>query len=124
MAERILLVDDDPMMRTLATRMLAALGYACETATDGAMAAARLDEVGGNFRAVITDLMMPGTSGAKLLTILEERFPRLPVVIATGDVVAADRLSHSQRGRAVVVKPFRLDELQAGLSEALGEGAP
>ncbi|HBB39838.1 MAG: hypothetical protein COW73_06600 [Nitrospirae bacterium CG18_big_fil_WC_8_21_14_2_50_70_55] len=124
MADRILLVDDDPMMRTLATRMLAALGYACETATDGGAAAARLGEEGGGFRAVITDLMMPGTPGSKLLAFLEERFPQMPVVIATGDVVAADRLSRPQRGRAVVVKPFRLDELQAGLSEALGEGAP
>ena len=124
MAERILLVDDDPMMRTLATRMLAALGYACETANDGRDAALRLDQEGGRFRAVITDLMMPGSPGGKLLAFLEERFPHLPVVIATGDVVAADRLSRPQPGRAVVVKPFRLEELQAGLSEALGEGAP
>jgi len=124
MADRILLVDDDPMMRTLATRMLVALGYVCETATDGGAAEERLNQEGCNFRAVITDLMMPGTPGSKLLTFLEERFPQMPVVIATGDVVAADRLSHSKRGRAVVVKPFRLDELQAGLSEALGEGTP
>ncbi len=124
MAERILLVDDDPMMRTLATRMLAALGYDCETANDGGAAAERLGQHGGGFRAVITDLMMPGTPGGKLLAFLEERFPQMPVVVATGDVVAADRLSHSKQGRAVVVKPFRLDELQAGLSEALGEGTP
>ena len=112
------------MMRTLATRMLAALGYVCETATDGGAAAERLEKEGGGFRAVITDLMMPGTPGSKLLAFLEERYPKMPVVVATGDVVAADRLSHSTRGRAVVVKPFRLDELQAGLSEALGEGTP
>lgn len=124
MAERILLVDDDPMMRTLATRMLAVLGYVCETANDGSAAAERLDQEGGGFRAVITDLMMPGTPGGQLLAFLEERFPRMPVVVATGDVVAADRLSHSKRRLAVVVKPFRLDELQAGLSEALGEGTP
>ncbi|RMF88269.1 MAG: response regulator [Nitrospirae bacterium] len=123
MADRILLVDDDPMMRGLASRMLGALGYACETAGDGAEAARLLDARGGAFRAVVTDLMMPGTPGGELLAFLEERFPRLPVVVTTGDTVAADRLRQGRRGRAVVVKPFRLAELQAGLAEALGEGA-
>lgn len=125
MSERILLVDDDPMVRGLGERMINALGFHCESVADGHAAMARLQADSGNFRAVVTDLMMPRMSGAELLAKLEEQFPRLPVVVASGDSVAADRLRRTRApGRSVLVKPYRMKELGESLQAAIGAPPP
>jgi len=121
MVGRILLVDDDPMVRGLGERMINALGFTCDAVPDGFAALARLGASDRDYRAVVTDLMMPEMSGNQLLEALEEHYPTLPVVIASGDSVAADVLRGRRLpGRSVLIKPYRLRELGESLRAAIG----
>jgi two-component system cell cycle sensor histidine kinase/response regulator CckA len=120
MSGRILLVDDDPMIRGLGERMINALGFTCESVADGFAALAKLEAAGGEYRAVVTDLMMPKMDGNELLDALATQYPGLPVVVASGDSVAADALRGRRLpGRTVLVKPYRLRELGDSIHAAI-----
>jgi CheY-like chemotaxis protein len=83
---RVLLVDDDPIMRLLGSRLLAEAGYDVETADDGAEALKRLD--GRNdVNLMVTDIHMPSMGGIELLRALrssEGMHSAIPVIVLTG----------------------------------------
>ena len=81
----ILVADDDPMLRHLATAILEAGGYRVKQARDGAEALA-LIRSGEDFALIITDLRMPGMSGDVLVRELraDVQTATLPVIILTG----------------------------------------
>jgi CheY-like chemotaxis protein len=79
----LLVVDDDPAIRDVASGLLGDAGYSVITAGDGVEA---LQAIGGaEPDLVITDLRMPHMSGFELLKILRERFPQLPVIAVSGE---------------------------------------
>ncbi|MEO7457846.1 MAG: ATPase, T2SS/T4P/T4SS family, partial [Gemmatimonadaceae bacterium] len=82
----ILFVDDDLMLRHLATTILASGGYRVRQARDGAEALA-LVEAGDDVALVITDLQMPGMTGMELLHKLRGKVQTsmMPVIVLTGD---------------------------------------
>jgi CheY-like chemotaxis protein len=125
MSGRILLVDDDPMVRGLGERMIKALGFTCDSVADGLAALAKLEAADGAYRAVVTDLMMPKMDGNELLNALASQYPGLPVVVASGDSVATDALRGRRLpGRSVLVKPYRLRELGNSLHAAIAAREP
>jgi CheY-like chemotaxis protein len=79
----VLLVEDNPGVAELTRELLSGFGYEVVLASD---AAAALDWVRGRGRPglVITDIVMPGMNGVDLAQILRQRWPDLPVVLATG----------------------------------------
>ena len=81
----VLLVDDDPMLRYLATTVLEAGGYRVIQASDAAAAMAALKN-GDDVSLVITDLSMPGMSGEQLVQELRRSVSTalLPVIVLTG----------------------------------------
>ncbi len=91
---RILAVDDDPIMREMATAQLSHPGGEVVTAQDGQEAWDLLD-ADPHFDLVLSDLEMPRMTGFGLCTMIREdtRFARLPVVVLTGreDMFAIDR---------------------------------
>ena len=85
---RVLLVDDEPLIRKLISRYLVAAGYVVRMAVDG------LDAI-GKLRAglpdlIISDLNMPRMSGIELLEVVRKRFPQIPVIVISA--VAADEM--------------------------------
>src|SRR5690606_14197693 len=90
---RVLLVEDDELVRSLAREILEAAGFAVEEAVSLADARgktadeARLRE----YAAVIVDLGLPDGSGEQLARPLRERRPALPLVILSGDVESGIR---------------------------------
>jgi len=64
-SERVLLVDDDPIVRKLISRYLVAAGYVVQTAVDGLDALGKLRA--GPLDLIISDLKMPRMSGFELL---------------------------------------------------------
>ena len=79
----LLVVDDDPAIRDVASGLLGDAGYSVITASDGVEA---LQVIGtAQPDLVITDLRMPHMSGFELLKILRERFPQLPVIAVSGE---------------------------------------
>jgi len=85
---RVLLVDDEPLIRGLISGYLVAAGYVVRAAVDG------LDAI-GKLRAgapdlIISDLNMPRMSGAEFLRVVRKRFPQIPVILISA--AAADEM--------------------------------
>ena len=109
---RILVVDDDPSIRALVAEFLEDMGYAVETAGDGAEALAKVRADG--FAAIVLDLMMPVMSGWEFLDVcgddlVAEQVPVAVVSAAYAPGAVASRPAVS----AVLSKPFDLDVLEA-----------
>jgi len=112
---RILLVDDDELIRTSVGPMLTALGHEVHLAEGGQEALDRLGS-GLDVDLVILDLNMPGLNGAQTLSRLLELRPEQKVLMATG--YSDDSLGPLLAGRPRVSslqKPFSLQEIRAKL---------
>lgn len=79
---RILIVDDEPLIRKILSRYLTEKGFVIEMAEDGKDALAHL--AANNFDLVLTDLRMPQMGGDELLQLLSEKYPELPKIVLTG----------------------------------------
>lgn len=77
--KRVLLVDDEPLIRKLIAEYLVAAGCEVQTAVDGLDALAKLDA--GLPDLIISDLKMPRMSGLELLDVVHKRFPHIPVIV-------------------------------------------
>jgi PAS domain S-box-containing protein len=113
----ILLVDDDPDVRAVAAAMLREAGHTVVEAGSGGAALERLDHDEPRIDLLIADLVMPGMSGFELARAARQGRPDLPILFVTGFADAA----RSEQGvtATVLQKPFRADELNARVAEAL-----
>ncbi len=116
---RLLMVDDEPTIRSVVERWCRRQGVALTVATDGkqALATARA----ADFDVVMMDLRMPGMDGRQLYRALESERPHLArrVVFVTGDAMTGGTREFLESvGRPVLLKPFDLETLAERLSEA------
>jgi DNA-binding response OmpR family regulator len=107
---RVLVVDDEPMVRETLGQVLTEEGYIVDLAIDGESALERVNTAQPD--AILLDLMMPGMNGRQFLQLLRElpAFKNVPVVIMTavhGLNVNLQTLGASD----LVEKPFNVDEL-------------
>ena len=79
----VLLVDDEPLIRSLHEEMVISLGYAVITAGDAESALSRVI-TGDAVDLVITDYQMPGTDGIEFIRALRRVMPSLPVLMVSG----------------------------------------
>lgn len=80
--DQVLLVNDEPLIRTLISRYLVAAGYAVRVAVDGLAALKELRD--GLPDMIISDLKVPNMSGTEFLDIVRKRFPQIPVIVISG----------------------------------------
>jgi PAS domain S-box-containing protein len=111
----VLSVDDDDLVRATTVEMLEDLGYEVIAARSGAEALGLLAE--RLVDVVVTDHAMPLMTGAQLATQLRERWPTLPVIMATG---YADLPAGVQLDRPRLAKPYS----QASLADAIARALP
>jgi signal transduction histidine kinase/ActR/RegA family two-component response regulator len=100
---RVLLVDDEPLVRRMLAGELADAGYEVVEAADGALALGLLSR-GESFALLVSDLAMPGIDGVGLIREAQERQPGLPAILVTGYAGDAANLAVG----AVVGGPFAL----------------
>lgn len=113
--KRVLLVDDDPLVRESTGALLAMLGHRVTSAGDGGEALALL-EGGLEADAVILDMNMPGLDGAATLPRIRALRPALPVLLATGRVdQSALDLVEGHPGTSLMSKPYTAAELRRAL---------
>jgi CheY-like chemotaxis protein len=122
---RVLVMDDDPAIRTLTANMLEFLGYDTELAVDGSQAVEcyrRAIANGRPFDSVILDLIVPGGMGAKeTVAQLNELHPGVHAILASGYAQDPAVIQYRDSGfTAAIAKPFTLEEL----SRTLGSVAP
>lgn len=112
MGKRVLLVDDDPALRTMLREYLETHGHSVETAADGYEAVTKIDQAG--YDAVVTDYNMPELDGLAVLQHIQQHQPSLPVVMMTGESgsqVAVQALV-ALGALACLFKPFDFQELE------------
>jgi two-component system, cell cycle sensor histidine kinase and response regulator CckA len=105
--ETILLVEDEPMVRQLATRVLQQLGYSVLEAADGMEALRVAQRHGGTIDLLLTDMVMPQMNGNVLAERLRAVHPRLKVLFISGysdGMLGQQRLV--ERKDALLQKPF------------------
>jgi CheY-like chemotaxis protein len=117
-ATRVLVVDDDDDVRSVAHAIVEELGYQVVAAASGQEALQRLAEE--PFTLLLTDVAMPGMSGVELARRVREAYPDLLIVFASGyaDVQTFGAELSEQR---LLKKPYRMTEVAAHLAAALGE---
>jgi two-component system response regulator MprA len=109
---QILVVDDEPAVRTALHRALRLDGYDVELASDGTEALAALATAGRD--AVLLDVLMPGLDGLEVCRELRRRGDHTPVLMLTARDGVADRVAGLDAGADdYLVKPFHLEELLA-----------
>jgi signal transduction histidine kinase/ActR/RegA family two-component response regulator len=117
---RILVVEDDSMVRQHAVMQLASLGYDVAQAASGSEALELLSD-GREIDLLFTDIMMPGgMDGVELAARVRELRPRLPVVFTSGYAESAVVWEGKLReGMTILTKPYRRQELADTIREAL-----
>jgi CheY-like chemotaxis protein len=123
---RVLLVDDDVVVRETLGRVLATIGHEAIQAADGNEGLRLLREHGAE--AAIVDLFMPHRDGIEIILEIRRFGPSLPIIAISGGALSRqlDMLDQAKKLGAVggLEKPFTRDELLVALELALGDGAP
>jgi CheY-like chemotaxis protein len=114
--EHLLYVDDEEALVMLASRSLGKLGYKVTGHSNPARALQVFSENPHQFAAVITDLSMPGMSGADLARRVIEIRPDIPVVMTSGYLRPEDEEEARGIGvRELILKPDTIEELAKAL---------
>jgi DNA-binding response OmpR family regulator len=120
-AARICLIDDEVGLLDAAAHSLREAGFEVLTAPGAAAGLDMIDRT--QVDAIVTDMNMPGTSGAQLIAEARARWPDLPIVAISGSHTA-DGQSMLDQARtlgadALVAKPFRAAALREVLASLL-----
>ncbi len=116
----ILLVEDDEIMRSLTRQLLKEQGYTVIEAGDGKAALEWVESHPGQFDVLLTDVMMPGMSGAELADRLINSSPALKVVYMSGYTGELMEASKGLKHGLLLEKPFTRTSLLATLHKLLG----
>src|SRR5436190_23566266 len=115
---RILIVDDERLVRDLIRRLLERAGYACEVADNGFQARRFLST--RRFELIVCDLQMPGESGLDVIAHVRRAYPDTASIMVTGvddEGLADEALALGAYG--YVMKPFSHTDLAIQVLNAL-----
>jgi two-component system response regulator MprA len=116
-SKRVLIADDDPVIRCLLSSAVTSEGYIAVVVNDG-RAAYKILQSDADFTAALFDMNMPGLNGIDIIRHMgtEKRLQRIPVMLITADhglKVMSD--SFAAGAVAFLPKPLTVDKLQNAL---------
>ena len=120
MPERLscIVVDDEPRLRRVLTRLLETDGFTCREAGTGVEALKLMDEEPATL--IISDLRMPEMDGVTLLNAVQKRFPGTAMIMVTAVAEVESAVACLQQGALdYVAKPFHLDEVRSRVRMAM-----
>ncbi|HVN33530.1 MAG TPA: ATP-binding protein, partial [Thermoanaerobaculaceae bacterium] len=121
--ERVLLVEDDPSVRSLVERLLSRAGYKVAACADSDQALAAADQE-PRLDLLVSDIGMPGRNGPELAALLRRTRPALPVLFISGYPLNAESVQEAPENQLdVLQKPFEPSEFLRRVRKAL-ERAP
>jgi CheY-like chemotaxis protein len=112
---RVLVIDDEPTVRTVARMMLERSGFAVEEVADGEAGLAALASAARPFLAVVLDVSLPDRSGLELIPQIRALASETPVVLSSGRP-EEDVPGHG--ADTFLAKPFNRERLVTALREA------
>ncbi len=119
--QSILVIDDQPEMRSSVQAVLAGSGYAVTTAANGREALSSLAKA--KVDLVVTDVLMPGKDGIEVIMDLRKSQPNLPVIVMTGGGHLAGgfylKLARDLGAKGILQKPFSPEQLLLTVALAL-----
>ncbi len=123
--KKILIIEDDDILRAMLTRFLRKSGYSVDSTEDGA---AGLNMVGSNsYDLIVTDIIMPGKEGIETIQEIRRGGCNMPVIaISGGGRMGPDSylpLAKMLGADATLGKPFKNDEFLKCVKNLLGEDA-
>lgn len=126
---RILLMDDEPVVREAAADILSCLGYKVEMASDGLETIEHYrtaKSAGQAYDLVILDLTVPGgMGGLETLAKLAEYDPGVKAIVSSGYANNAVLANYRQYGfLGIIAKPYNMDEFSKVVAEVIGLGTP
>ena len=114
----ILVVDDEPGIRTMIQFELSQQGYEILTAESGVKALEILN--GRTVNLILTDMRMPQMDGPELVARVRQILPTIPIVLMTGFVEERVRKVQEQNVSGTLNKPFTIDQLAEMVRKVLG----
>jgi DNA-binding NtrC family response regulator len=112
-----LIVDDEPAMAELLSRLLHREGYHCTIAANAAVARQHLSEK--SFAVALVDVMMPGESGLELVAFMLQQNLDIAAIMVSGvDHPSIAELASSSGAYGYLVKPFQLNQVLITVSNA------
>ncbi len=124
MSNRVLIVDDDALIRNLVQAVLEGEGYQVTAAEDGKKAVEILDKEPKpiDYCLIVLDVMMPGMNGFDVLTRLKlhAHTQSIPVIMLTAEDKAEDIMTgYSVGADYYITKPFTREQLVFGIQMVL-----
>jgi len=118
--ERILIVEDEAMLRDTTKLILESNGYVVITAADGRQALALFNQEAGAVKLVLSDVVMPEMDGIRLVKALRKIDPNIPIVVSSGQIQELDRETLAALGvNEVLTKPYGPEKLLTALHTLL-----
>ena len=121
MKQRVLVVDDSPVIRALESYILKANGYSVETASNGIEALEKL--YSGEFELMVVDINMPKMDGIQLIKAVREQelYMNIPIIIVTSEEEEEDRRKGIEAGANIyLIKPTQPDTLVTNVKMLIG----
>jgi CheY-like chemotaxis protein len=125
-SRRVLVADDDPVIRKLVASAIQREGFVVVTANDG-REAYRILKSDGNFSAAIFDLMMPHLKGLDMIRYMrtEKRLMRIPIMMISAEHnIKLMASSFAAGASAFLAKPFTPEQLRNTLQMLVGSIKP
>jgi DNA-binding NtrC family response regulator len=118
----ILVVDDEPQIRSLVKSVLSRRHHRILEASDGVEALGIVERPKVRIDLLLTDIVMPRMDGIELARLAASQSPKMHVLYMSGKCEADDvRRDMDRRGFSFVRKPFDIEELDVKVNELLGE---
>jgi signal transduction histidine kinase/CheY-like chemotaxis protein len=117
----ILLVEDDPMIRSLVSQTLETQGYTVLLAEDGWEGIKVARNLKGHIDLLFTDVVMPGLGGAELALAMKELYPEVKVLFMSGYSRSQLEEEGIPPGAALLTKPFTPDKVVSMVRRQLSE---
>ncbi|HZC32509.1 MAG TPA: ATP-binding protein [Candidatus Bathyarchaeia archaeon] len=121
-AGTVLVVEDDPAVRAITTKLVTRAGYRVIGVADGAEAISRIDGVDGAIDVLVTDVIMPNMSGIELAERVMDQYRRVGVVLLSGYTAETLNLERvTMRGAVFLSKPVTSSQLLLAIQQAAAQ---
>ncbi len=117
----ILVVEDEPEVRSVLKAMLVDAGFEVLVAKDGASALHQLWKRGGSVALVVTDVDMGRMNGIELAESVRSEYPAMPILFISGLPVPASELEEAAPGTFLIAKPFGAATLVQAVEKAIAD---